>query len=99
MVDFKKLVSKKHNIDTTNLIALFESLDRQTSHIELRSVQQEALELLTTRRIERDLILKISTGAGKTTIGLLYLWSFMEEKKQPVVYLCPTKQLCKQVIV
>ncbi len=99
MVDFKKHVSRTINRDFTNLVSLFDSLDRQTSHIELRTVQQDALRILSERRLERDLILKISTGAGKTTVGLLYLWSFMEEKHQPVVYLCPTKQLCEQVSV
>jgi len=97
MVDFRKHVSRKRHIDLTNLLALFDSLDRQTSHIELRSVQQAALRILSERRKERDLILKISTGTGKTAVVLLYLWSFMEESHQPVVYLCPTKQLCEQV--
>ncbi len=98
MVDFKKHISKKREIDITNLITVFESLDRRTSHIELRPAQQEALQLISSHRNDRDLILKISTGVGKTAVGLLYLWSFMEEKKQPVVYLCPTKQLCEQVL-
>ena len=66
MVDFKKLVRRKPHLDVKNLLALFESLDRQTSHIELRPVQREALEMLSGRREENDLILKISTGAGKT---------------------------------
>ncbi|HUV41124.1 MAG TPA: DEAD/DEAH box helicase [Sedimentisphaerales bacterium] len=97
MVDFKKHVRKKRDIDITNLITVFESLDRRTSHIELRPAQQEALRLLSNRRADRDIILKISTGIGKTAVGLLYLWSFMEETQEPVVYLCPTKQLCEQV--
>jgi hypothetical protein len=97
MVDFKKHVSKKQIIDFTNLVSLFDSLDRQTSHIELRTVQRGALRILSKQRKQRDLILKISTGVGKTAVGLLYLWSFMEETHRPVVYLCPTKQLCEQV--
>ncbi len=97
MVDFKRLVKKKKHIDVKNLIILFESLDRQTSHIELRPAQKEALKVLSDRRTEHDLILKISTGAGKTTIALLYLLSCMEEYRRPVVYLCPTKQLAEQV--
>ena len=97
MVDFKKHVNRKINRDFTNLVSLFDSLDRQTSHIELRTVQQDALRILSERRLERDLILKISTGTGKTAVGLLYLWSFMEEKHLPAVYLCPTKQLREQV--
>lgn len=99
MVDFKKHVSKKRIVDFTDLVSLFDSLDRQTSHIELRAVQREALRILSEQRDQRDLILKISTGVGKTAVGLLYLWSFMEEKREPVVYLCSTKQLCEQVNV
>lgn len=97
MVDFKKHIRKKQDINITNLLTLFESLDRQTSHIDLRPAQEDALRLLSERRTERDLIVKISTGTGKTAAGLLYLLSFMTELKRPVVYLCPTKQLCQQV--
>lgn len=97
MVDFKKLVKNKRDIDFRNLTALFESLDRQTSHIEMRPVQLEALQLLSDRRSQRDIILKISTGTGKTAVALLYLLSFMEELREPVVYLCPTRQLVEQV--
>ena len=99
MVDFKKHVSKKQIIDFTNLGSLFDSIDRQTSHIELRTVQRDALRILSEQRRQQDLILKINTGVGKTAVGLLYLWSFMEEKHRPVVYLCSTKQLCEQVNV
>lgn len=97
MVDFHKLVNKKKAIDTRNLHSLFESLDRKASHIELRPAQQDALKLLSERRDTRDLILKMSTGSGKTAVGLVYLYSFMEQFKQPVVYLCPTNQLANQV--
>jgi hypothetical protein len=97
MVDFKRLVERESVTDFTNLISLFESLDRHATHTELRPAQQEALEAVSSRRTEGDLILKVSTGAGKTVIGLLYLLSHMHEKKEPVVYLCPTRQLMEQV--
>ena len=97
MVDFKKLIKQKRDIDLANLIAVFDSLDRRTSHTDLRPAQKEALELLSSCRGQRDTVLKVSTGAGKTAAGLLWLFSFMEEYKQPVVYLCPTRQLCQQV--
>jgi hypothetical protein len=97
MVDFKKLVKKKRTIDVTNLFKLFESLDRHTSHTELRPAQAGALKTLGERRNKRDVVLKLSTGAGKTVAALLYLQSHMEEKEAPVVYLCPTKQLMEQV--
>ena len=97
MVDFHKLVNKKKHIDTNNLLLLFESLDRKASHIDLRLAQQDALKMLSDLRATRDLVLKMSTGSGKTTVALVYLFSFMEESKQPVVYLCPTTQLADQV--
>lgn len=98
MVDFRDRVKKKRAVDVTNLGDLFNSLDRHASHIELRPVQAQALELLSQRRKEHDLILKISTGSGKTLVGLLYLQSHMEEREEPVVYLCPTIQLAEQVL-
>ena len=82
MVDFDKLVKKNKHIDPNNLLALFESLDRKASHIDLRPAQRDALELLTDRRADRDIVLKMSTGSGKTVAGLVYLLSFMEEFKQ-----------------
>ena len=98
MVDFSKLVGKKRVVDVSDPIRLFDSLDRQASHTTLRPLQHEVLEEIRKRRNERDIILKMSTGAGKTTVALLYLKSHMAEKKRPGVYLCPNNQLVNQVI-
>jgi hypothetical protein len=97
MVDFNKLVKKSKTTNVTDLLKLFDSLDRQASHTELRPSQIETCKAISERRNDRDLVLKVSTGAGKTTIGLLFLESFMEELSEPAVYLCPTKQLVAQV--
>ena len=64
----------------------------------MRGAQIEACEELTNRRKEKDIILKLSTGTGKTAIGLLYLKSYMDESNEPGVYLCPTVQLVNQVL-
>ena len=97
MVNFKKLVKKKREVEITDFIKLFESLDRKTSHTELRPTQREVLIEMGKRRKEKDFVLKIGTGVGKTAVGLLYLQSFMEESEEPAVYLCPTVQLVEQV--
>lgn len=97
MVEFKKLIKKPTPIDATDLVALFESRDRHTSHTELRPAQRETMVALSGRFSDRDLILKISTGAGKTAVGLLYLQSHMVTSGEPAVYLCPTVQLVEQV--
>ena len=98
MVDFGKLVSKKQSLDAGNIMSLFNSLDRQASHTSLRGVQESIIAAIQARRKERDLVLKMSTGAGKTTVALLYLKSHATEMKRPGVYLCPTTQLVSQVI-
>ena len=98
MVDFGKFINKEKKIDTKNLKTLFESLDRESSHLEPRRIQDEIFSMLTNRRNENNLILKASTGSGKTAIALTYLYSHMKEKREPAVYLCPTVQLAKQVL-
>lgn len=45
---------------------------------------------------ERDIVVKMNTGSGKTLVGLLMLQSLLNEGTGPVVYLCPTKQLVEQ---
>jgi len=85
-------------LDPTDMLKVFESLDRKTSHTELRRSQIESLQALTAGRVQRDHVLKVSTGAGKTAVGLLYLKSHALAKKAPVVYLCPTSQLVGQVL-
>ena len=98
MVDFAQYINVDPSVGPTNPLDIFNSLDRRSSHTALRPVQFEALEALNSRREERDLVLKLSTGAGKTTVALVYLYSRMKEKKRPAVYLCPTIQLAEQVV-
>ena len=98
MVDFTQYIEADTSVSSTDPIEIFESLDRRGSHTALRPVQIEALRTLNERRRERDLVLKLSTGAGKTTVALVYLYSHMREKRQPAVYLCPTTQLADQVV-
>jgi hypothetical protein len=98
MFDWDEKLGKKVAADPRDPLALFESLDRKATHTILRPVQQEALELLRDRQDERDLVMKLSTGAGKTTIGLVYLYACMRASQRPAVYLCPTTQLVAQVL-
>ena len=48
------------------------------------------------RREDKDLILKLHTGQGKTLIGLLILQSKLTENKAPCLYICPNKYLVEQ---
>ena len=64
----------------------------------LRDVQTEILNEWFPRRNEKDLIIKMNTGAGKTFVGLLILQSSLNEDKGPAVYVCPNEQLVDQVM-
>ena len=50
------------------------------------------------RRIERDVVLKLHTGGGKTLVGLLMAQSTLNETSEPVLYLTPTRQLVNQTL-
>lgn len=98
MVDLRKLLGKGGRAIPTDPLLIFEGLDRKTSHVNLRPFQITALQDLHRRRDERDLVLKLPTGAGKSTVGLLFLKSHMVERRGAGVYLCPTLQLAEQVL-
>ena len=50
------------------------------------------------RRTDRDVVVKLHTGGGKTLVALLMAQSVMNELGEPVIYLAPTNQLVDQVI-
>jgi hypothetical protein len=98
MVQFTEDGSEEPALDPPDLVALYQSLDRKASHVTPRDAQKEALLTLSGRLASRDLVLKMSTGYGKTTVALVYLHSHMLGSGRPVVYLCPTTQLVNQVL-
>ncbi|MBH1664620.1 DEAD/DEAH box helicase family protein [Stenotrophomonas maltophilia] len=98
MVDFSVLNRSPAKGKSKSLIETFSRLDRKVSHVELRSSQVELFKKIDARIDERDLVLKLTTGGGKTTTGLIYLKQKMDDYCEPVVFLVPTLQLAEQVI-
>lgn len=98
MIDFGSLIGVKQEEVTYDLERFYGALDVKGTHTEPRAAQRESMRALTERRGEKDSVLKVSTGAGKTTVGLLYLYGFMRVSGEPVVFLCPTVQLIEQVL-
>jgi|JFJP01.1.fsa_nt_gi Superfamily II helicase len=62
-----------------------------------RDVQTQVWDHWFSRRDERNLVIKMNTGSGKTVVGLLILKSCLNEGKSPAVYVVPDKYLVKQV--
>jgi replicative superfamily II helicase len=97
MVDFNKLLNRDASPEPINPSDIFHSLPRSDTKFDyLRDVQGEVLKAWNTRRAERDIVIKMNTGSGKTLVGLLMLQSLLNEGIGPVLYLCPTKQLVEQ---
>lgn len=98
MVDFKKKIALKSKSKITNPIDLYNTLDRKSIAGPLRPVQEYALdEWYSNRKDERDLIVKLHTGEGKTLIGLLMLQSALNLGEGPCIYVCPNIYLVEQV--
>lgn len=97
MVDFRKLRLQKLENEPTEPYEIFKRLG--TDEIDdLWHSQQTILEEWDKRRKERDLVIKLNTGGGKTIIGLLIAKSIVNETNGSVLYLCPTVQLVNQTI-
>lgn len=97
MVDFSKRLGLAKTKKPIDPLAIYDMLDRASDKGPLRPAQEAILrEWHERRRAERDLIVKLQTGQGKTLIGLLMLQSRLNEGKGPAVYLCANNYLVKQ---
>lgn len=98
MVDFRKRLNKTEIEKKINPIEIYDSLDRRSIAGPLRPAQHKILsEWFESRKTEKDLIIKLHTGEGKTLIGLLILQSKINSGKGPCLFVCPNKYLVQQV--
>lgn len=98
MVDFKKLAESKSKPMPINPREIFNSLPKPPGINDLYASQAEVLDAWFPRRNDRDIVIKLHTGGGKTLVALLMAQSVMNELGEPVIYLAPTNQLVEQVI-
>lgn len=76
MIDFKKKLSGKGVAKPAAPIEIYDSLDRRHDKGPLRPAQEVVLnEWFTSRQTDRDVLVKLHTGQGKTLVGLLMLQS------------------------
>ena len=97
MVDFRKRLASNVIEKPLDPFEIYEKLDRASDKGPLRPAQSAVLADWHERlRTERDVILKLHTGQGKTLVGLLALQSKLNETEKPAVYLCPNNFLVNQ---
>jgi replicative superfamily II helicase len=98
MVDFKKLRESKTQSTIIEPTEIFQRLPKPPGINDLYTSQAQVLEAWFNRRNERDLVIKLHTGGGKTLVGLLIAQSILNEHREPVIYLSPTVQLVQQTL-
>lgn len=98
MVDFEKLRTKKKKEKAIDPFEIFRRLPKPPGINDLYTSQAEVLHSWFERRGERDVILKLHTGGGKTLVGLLMAQSTLNETGEPALYLAPTVQLVNQTL-
>ncbi len=98
MIDFSKRIKKKNNEVIIDPVKIYNMLDRSSETGSLRPVQLNVLsKWQESFRDEKDVIIKLHTGAGKTLIGLLIAMSYINNNEGPAIYVCPNIYLMKQV--
>lgn len=98
MADFKKLRASKVQQNIIEPLEIFRRLPKPPGINDLYQSQAQVLEEWFGRRGERDLVIKLHTGGGKTLVGLLIAQSILNETHEPVIYLSPTVQLVEQTL-
>lgn len=77
---------------------IFFTLNRSSSFSFPRDIQTEVMNQWFSCRDNRDNVIKLNVGSGKTLVGLLLLQSSLNEGKGPALYVCPDKQLSQQIV-
>ena len=99
MVDFNKRLRDKKLDNFVKPLELYNSLDRASDKGPLRPAQLAVLDEWFCNRLgDRDVIVKLHTGQGKTLVGLLMLQSQLNSGNGPALYLCPDNFLIDQTI-
>ena len=97
MVDFKKRLAGKKVEKPVDPVKLYDTLDRAHDKGPLRPSQLSVLhEWYANHQAQRDVIVKLHTGQGKTLIGLLMLQSRLNASNGPALYMCPDNFLIDQ---
>lgn len=97
-IDFSKLNHLDNSENVLDPREIFKLLRKDSKYSYLRDVQSEVLQKWVTVKDQRDTVLKMNTGSGKTTVGLLILKSCLNEDMGPAVYITPDRYLTSQVI-
>jgi DEAD/DEAH box helicase/Helicase C-terminal domain len=96
-IDFSEMLDENDD-EVVHPRDIFFTLDRAPNFSFPRDIQTEVMNSWFEERDNRDSIVKLNVGSGKTLVGLLLLQSSLNEGIGPALYVAPDKQLSQQVI-
>ncbi|MHA2938781.1 DEAD/DEAH box helicase family protein [Vibrio sp. RC27] len=100
MLDFSQLGGTNPVDSSFKPREIFQALPKVSGKFQYpRDVQSQVWAKWYERRDTNNLVIKMNTGGGKTSVGLLVLKSCLNEKKGPAVYVVPDNYLVDQVIL
>ena len=97
LINFTKLENNENKkpINPRDIFMQLPAKDKNYNYP--RDVQTEVWKQWFEKRNEKNSIIKMNTGSGKTVVGLTILNSCLNEGIGPAVYVVPDKYLIKQV--
>lgn len=87
--------STKKAVDPREIFMTLPARGRQYEYP--RDVQSEVWKKWFEKREQKNTVIKMNTGSGKTVVGLMILQSCLNEGKGPAVYVVPDRYLVAQV--
>lgn len=96
-IDFSRLNGSNRNSPIEPRDIFMSLPNKKKEYNYPRDVQTEVWNQWFESRNEKNTIIKMNTGSGKTTVGLTILQSCLNEGKGPAVYVVPDNYLVKQV--
>ena len=96
-INFSKLTSSANqaSLEPRDIFMALPTKDKSYGYP--RDVQTEVWKQWFAKRDEKNVIIKMNTGSGKTVVGLTILQSCLNEDKGPAVYIVPDNYLVQQV--
>lgn len=96
-IDFSKLTSLANQISLEPRDIFMALPNKDKNYGYPRDVQTEVWKQWFAKRDNKNTIIKMNTGSGKTVVGLTILQSCLNEGKGPAVYIVPDNYLVAQV--
>ncbi|QNE43962.1 hypothetical protein F1C15_09240 [Frigoribacterium sp. NBH87] len=98
MVDFGAMLASDADDAPIEPRELHSQLTKAPGYGYLRDVQGQVLSKWHERRDERDIVIKVNTGGGKTIDGLIILQSYLNAGEGPALFVAPSDYLVGQVL-